>query len=273
VNLVTNVRERKPRESYDPEFFEKLVRVENRHFWFRARNQVITNLVKQVTQLLPGGYRVLEVGCGTGNVLRALERACPSGIVVGMDLFAEGLAFARSRTSCALVQGDLERPGFGVPFDVIGAFDVIEHIPDDLHVLRAIHSMLCRGGALILTVPAHPSLWSYFDEASHHCRRYEMAELQGKLRQCDYEVEFASEFMASIYPLLWTVRRFGRLRRNVEQGRGEDDDMQLALRELRIVPVLNELISFALMQEAFLIKSRISLPFGSSLVAVARRAK
>src|ERR1700751_3553959 len=104
------------RQPYDPEFFSRLATIESQHFWFRTRNQVIATLTEQITKNLPDGYRVLEVGCGTGNVLCALEHACPRGIVVGMDLFAEGLAFARSRTSCALVRGNLEQSGFGVPF-------------------------------------------------------------------------------------------------------------------------------------------------------------
>src|SRR6266404_4217735 len=141
-----------PRQSYDPDFFSELARIESEHFWFRTRNQVIATLVEQTTRNWADGYRVLEVGCGTGNVLQALERACPRGIVVGMDLFAEGLAFARKRTSCPLVRGDLERPGFGVQFDLIGAFDVVEHLPDDVQVLCSIHSMLKPGGMLLLTV-------------------------------------------------------------------------------------------------------------------------
>jgi cyclopropane fatty-acyl-phospholipid synthase-like methyltransferase len=64
-------------QSYDPHYFKPLSAIEDRHFWFRARNQVIAGLVGQLTARLPAGYRVLEVGCGTGNVLRALEEACP----------------------------------------------------------------------------------------------------------------------------------------------------------------------------------------------------
>jgi SAM-dependent methyltransferase len=259
------------RQSYDPEFFSRLASIESKHFWFRTRNRVIATLAEQITKNWAYGYRVLEVGCGTGNVLRTLEQTCSRGVVVGMDLFAEGLAFARTRTSCPLVQGDLEQPGFGVQFDLIGAFDVVEHLSDDLQVFRSIHSMLKPSGVLLLTVPAHQSLWSYFDEGSHHCRRYEPADLRRKLNQTGYEIEFLSEFMASIYPLLWLVRRVRSLHRGTRNSDSADSDFALSLEELRIVPVLNELLTFVLMQEAKLIKSRLALPFGSSLVVAARR--
>ncbi len=261
------------RESYDPEFFDHLARVESEHFWFRTRNRVIASLVEQLTKELPDGYRVLEVGCGTGNVLRTLEQTCTRGTVVGMDLFAEGLAFARKRTSCPLVCGNVDQPGFGVPFDLIGAFDVVEHLSDDLQIFRSMRSMLKPGGVLLLTVPAHQSLWSYFDEAAHHCRRYEPDDLRSKLSQTGFEIEFLSQFMASIYPLLWLVRRIRSVRRKTGSPKHEEADRDLSLEELRIVPVLNGLLTFVLTQEARLIKSRFVLPFGSSLIAAARRLR
>jgi ubiquinone/menaquinone biosynthesis C-methylase UbiE len=63
-------------DSYDPSYFSHLFEVEDHHFWFRARNRVITAAVARVKAHLAPGYRFLEVGCGTGNVLRALEQTC-----------------------------------------------------------------------------------------------------------------------------------------------------------------------------------------------------
>src|SRR5438094_10550414 len=108
-----------------PDFAPHLFDAEDRHFWFRARNTVIGRVVGQLVRGLPAGYRVLEVGCGNGNVLRVLERVCAGGEVAGMDLVGEKLRFARRRTSCALRQGNLyELPG-GEPFHLIGMFDVL----------------------------------------------------------------------------------------------------------------------------------------------------
>src|SRR5262245_7133302 len=188
-------------QSYDPSFFARLFAIEDRHFWFCARNHVISTIVSQLTTDLTAGYRVLEVGCGTGNVLRFLERACPRGTVIGMDLFGEGLRYASHRTSCALVQGDMHAAPFAAQFELIGLFDVLEHLQDDRRVLNDLTGMLAPGGALLLTVPAHRSLWSYFDEASCHCRRYEPEELESKLRDAGYQVEYLTQYMASVFPL------------------------------------------------------------------------
>ncbi len=157
---------------YDPQYFGLLFAVEDKHFWFRTRNRIIAALIHQIAFPPQSDCQILEVGCGTGNVLRILENGFPQGTVVGMDLFAEGLQYARRRTSCDLVQGDARKLPFCRQFDVIGLFDLLEHLPNDKQILHDLHCILKPHGILILTVPAHQSLWSDFDEMSHHRRRY-----------------------------------------------------------------------------------------------------
>lgn len=260
-------------ESYDPDFFAPLFEAEDRHFWFRARNQVIAGLVSRITAGLAPGYRFLEVGCGDGNVLRVLERVCHSGTIIGMDLFAEGLRYARLRTSCPLVQGDVHANPFAMQFEFIGLFDVLEHLPDDMQVLGDIRGMLAPGGALMLTVPAHQSLWSYFDDASHHCRRYEQLELDTKLQRAGHRVEYISQYMMSIFPLVWLGRRMASLVKRSRKGgaRSPQQTHQLAVDELRVRPGVNGVLTWVLSQESRLIAARKHLPIGTSLVAVARK--
>ncbi len=151
-----------PRDGYQSHFFDKLADVEDRHFWFRVRNRVVTSLALDLVRPLAPGFRVLEVGCGNGNVLRHLSRAIQNGTVIGLDLFEEGLRLARRRSSAFLVCGDAHSSPFRGCFDVIGVFDVIEHLRDDRQALRDIHSMLTDRGVLLLTVPAHVELVELF---------------------------------------------------------------------------------------------------------------
>jgi SAM-dependent methyltransferase len=260
-------------DSYDPIYFSRLAQIEHRHFWFQARNLAIGNLVARLVAGWPKGYNVLEVGCGTGNVLRVLEQVCVGGNVVGMDIFIEGLAFARQRTTCGLVLGDAENPPFLAKFQLIGAFDVIEHIANDSQTLRSLHKMLVPGGFLLLTVPAYQDLWSYFDAAAHHCRRYEPAALRQKLVEIGYQVQFLSPFMASTYPLIWAGRRFAGLLRRSKKSESSKTDHELAMQELQVIPVINSILSFVLAQEARLIGRQHALPFGSSLIVIAQKAK
>jgi SAM-dependent methyltransferase len=250
---------------YDPSHYPDLYAVEDRHFWFRGRNRMIEHLAAQAVLRLPRGYRVLEVGCGDGNVLRLLEQTCKGGTVIGMDYFAEGLELARTRCRCLLVQGDLARPPFAAEFHLACAFDVLEHLPDDGGALRSLWRMLQPGGRVLATVPAQPSLWSDFDVASGHCRRYQQNELLRKLEDAGFTVEFLTPFMTSIYPLV-------RLSRALRHSRDKETGVRDAVRrELRIVPVLNDVLAFLLEQEARWTRRGRTLPIGTSLAAVAQK--
>lgn len=250
---------------YDPLHFAKLFAVEDRHFWFRARNRLIASLARQAVAGLTSGYRVLEVGCGDGNVLRFLESACPDGTVVGMDYFHQGLRYARQRCLCPLVQGDVARPPFNTLFHLIGIFDVLEHLSDDVSALRDLCRILHPEGTLLVTVPAHASLWSDFDEASGHCRRYDRSELATKLSQAGFRVQRLTSYMAALYPLMW-------LRGVLDRTTGTHSIKKTVERDLRVVPVVNELLLFLLMQETHWISSGGSLPMGTSLVAIAHKS-
>jgi SAM-dependent methyltransferase len=268
---MTPAARRPPPDTYDPAFFTQLFAIEDRHFWFRTRNHVIGTLVDQLTRPLPTGYRVLEVGCGTGNVLRMLEQRCRRGTVVGMDLFAEGLHYARRRTACGLVQGDVRTPPFGPVFNLIGLFDVLEHLPDDRQILADLHRMLVPGGHLLVTVPAHRALWSYFDEAAHHCRRYAAPDLRRKLTAAGYRVDYLTQYMAVLFPLVWAGRRLAALTGGGAARRAPGEAERLTRQELRITPGINEILIALLAPEAALITRRRTLPLGTSLLAVATK--
>jgi SAM-dependent methyltransferase len=253
---------------YDPSFFDELAAIEDRHFWFRGRNRLIFELTRRISSQLKPGYLVLEVGCGTGNVLRALRKACPHGKVIGLDLWFDGLRHAQTRSNGLLVQGDVRNLPFGKPFELIGMFDVLEHVPEDVETLSTLRSLLGRGGKLLLTVPAHQYLWSYFDEAAHHCRRYSSEEIRTKLTAAGFEVEFLSQYMASIWPLVWVFRKMnGSSRRS-----GLDSARQCAAKEFRIVPFVNGILEFLLNLEVRWLVFGHTLPIGTSLIVIARRA-
>lgn len=255
-------------QTYDDAFFERLVEIEDRHFWFRTRNRVIGAVVRDIVSSLPPGYRVLEAGCGTGNVLRELERVCNrAGALVGLDQSEEGLRFARQRCSCALLQGDLRCLPCDEPFDLVGMFDVLEHLPDDEQVLRDLRPAVAPGGTLLITVPAHPTFWSYFDEASHHCRRYTCDELAGKLAGAGYEVEYITYYMAALFLPMWTSRRLKGLRHNSDRSASQ----ARAMADLNVVPGVNAVLGALLAWEAKAITWRWHIPIGTSVLAVARR--
>jgi hypothetical protein len=145
-------------------------------------------------------------------------------------------------------------------------FDVLEHIPEDQETLRLAHDSLRPDGKFLLTVPAHQSMWSYFDDAACHCRRYSSDGVRQKLENAGFEVEFLTEFMACIFPLAWSYRKLSGLRKKSNSTR------QLASEEFRLVPMINGLLAGMLSLEAKWVSRGRSVPIGTSILAVARKA-
>jgi SAM-dependent methyltransferase len=144
-------------------------------------------------------------------------------------------------------------------------FDVLEHLDDDRGMLRFLHEILVPGGALVLTVPAHPFLFDDRDELAHHRRRYRRGELRRKLGEAGFEIRVLTHFMAALVPPLLLGRVItGLLPRSIRRRRERQ-----AL-EFRVVPGVNGLLRAVLgLERAFL---RVApLPFGSSLIAIATR--
>ena len=252
---------------YDPRHYQGLFAVEDRHFWFRGRNRIVAAFAAKYTGQLAPGFYVLEAGCGNGSVTRVLQDTCVKGNVIGADLFFEGLVNARDRGVKMVVQADMSRFPFGFGFSLAGMFDVLEHIPDDCGALRSVFNALSPGGRLLLSVPAHLSLWSYFDEVSCHCRRYELEGLRSKCQDAGFQIEYATEFMSFLYPLMKTQRRWKdfvrkRTGKNIEETAKDD---------LSINPLMNAVLDRVGRAETFLIGRGVRLPFGTSIFLVARK--
>ena len=131
-------------EFFDPEKFKELVELEHSNFWFQARNELILWAIKNYFSEIS---RFAEIGCGTGFVLNAIEVAFPDAEVIGSELFIKGLKIAADRCKRAkLVQLDARRIPYRGYFDVVGIFDVLEHIEDDEDVLAQIGKALVPGG-------------------------------------------------------------------------------------------------------------------------------
>lgn len=275
-NAGGSVVPREKHQSYDPSYFARHAEIIDRHFWYRSRNRLIRTLTGEAIHAAGHRFRGLEVGCGTGVVLKALKTLSTSSVFIGTDLHMEGLTIAAEHARVPLVQSDADQLPFGAVFDWVGMFDVLEHLPDDRAILRSLHGSLKSGGQLVISVPADMRLWSYFDEASSHCRRYEPGELQTKLVETGYRVVFDSYFMATLYPPLWIGRRtrqlLSKLGARRHAGANAASAQDLAIPELRPIPVVNELLDLVLRLEAALVAGKRRLPFGTSLLVVASKS-
>ena len=137
-------------EGFREEYFGALAELEAGNFWFRARNDLI---VWALQTYFPDRRTFLEIGCGTGFVLAGIHAADPSIELSGSEIFSAGLAFAAARVpSAQFSQMDARHIPFRDEFDVIGAFDVLEHIEDDESVIAEVGRALRPGGGFLVSV-------------------------------------------------------------------------------------------------------------------------
>ncbi len=242
-----------------PDAFGELFELESGHFWFRARNQLI---LWAIQKYFPQARNFLEIGCGTGYVLNGVKQTFPKMKLCGSEIFRKGLGFARKRLpDVNFMQMDARRMPFSSEFDLIGAFDVLEHIQEDETVLNQMRQSVTEGtGGIVLTVPQHQFLWSYVDEYSCHVRRYSVQEMREKVERAGFEVLHTTSFVSLLLPPMLAARM-------VRGNNRENFDPQA---EFRISPVLNKSFETIMGIERALVKTGVSLPFGGSLLIVAR---
>ena len=228
---------------------------EDRHHWyFRGRLAVLLAVIEQALPTRPG--RLLDLGCGTGNVLQALGRFGEAvGVEHDPELRAVGQACGLDIRAGALPDDVPVPDGWA---DGVLLLDVIEHLDDDVAALRAAARAARPGGLVMVTVPAYAWLWSGHDVALGHRRRYTARQLRAALTAADVRVDHVGYFNTVLFPAIAAVR----LAKRLVGGGGHDIHRPPAL--------VNEALTrlFALERHVAL---RPGLPFGTSLLAVGHR--
>lgn len=244
----------------NPELYDAHDRLEDRHWWFEGRRRVIRSVLEK--HLLPrANRRILDVGCGTGGMFPLLG---DFGEVSGAEYSPDARARAQAKfpqrriEACALP--DVLPDG---AFDLVTAFDVIEHLDDPIASLRTMRARLPFDGQVVVTVPAFQFLWSKHDEANHHKRRYGRHQLVSHLSSAGLKVTFASYFNTLLFPAVAGARVLARLL----PSRFEKEGADLAETKEPVNGLLTQLFG----SEALAV-GRAQLPFGVSLIAVAQRA-
>ena len=233
--------------------YDQMAELDQRHWWYRARREVLAALIRRRV-CPPKGAAILEIGCGTGHNLAMLAQF---GRVDALEVDAGARAIAEKRLGRPVMSAPLPELK-GVPnahYDMIGAFDVIEHIADDAAAIASIARRLKPGGKLVVAVPAHQWMWSAHDRVNHHQRRYSKRALKRLIEASPLKLEAIGYFNSLLFPLAVAQRLGSRIA-------GEDSgDLTLPPR-----PV-NYALERGFAAERLLI-GRVPLPPGLSLFAI-----
>lgn len=238
--------------------YEEMFRIEDTHWWYVSKQRIVLNLIERYAKSANGQLNIADLGCGCGAMLSRLRSKHQ---VVGVDPSPHAIEFSAQR-GITVQQGSFpdQIPLPRDNYDAVLMLDVIEHLQDDYAGVKTAASLLKVGGVAIITVPAYQWLWSDWDELHHHFRRYNRAMLRKVLDAANLKIEVLSYANTTLFPLAAAARVVHKMRKQ----KIESADMKVP--PAPVNATFRTLYSF---ERHFL--GRVPLPFGLSVVAVARR--
>ena len=244
---------------YNSKSLDILFAQEEKHFWFLCRKEFILQHIKNY---ISKENRIMEIGAGTGNVSRFLQKNGYKNISVG-EMHLNGLRYAKNYGIEECYKFNLLDSPFENEFDSILMFDVLEHIQDDDLALQNINKSLKKNGNLILTVPSHMWLWNRDDTIAGHKIRYTKTNLIKKLENNGFKIINARYFFMSITPLLYLRRILNKdTKSNVKNEEYEYN--------MSINPIISKILYFICRIENKINKFLPNL-FGGSLFIIVRK--
>lgn len=235
--------------------YQDLYQLEDKHWWHISKRRAIHKLIEKYS--ISKNSKILDIGCGTGKNMEELQEY---GSVYGLDSSPEALKFCRKRGLKNLRLGSAEKTNLATNFfDIITILDVLEHT-DDNKVLTEIRRILKKGGIIVLTVPAFPWLWSRWDEVLDHKRRYTKNTLKKILTFHNFHLIKMTYFYSFLVLPSLIIRRIKqKFSKNFYQS-----DFKLSN------PLLNFFLN-NLSKLEFFISEKLYIPFGTSILVVAKK--
>lgn len=246
------------------EFYDEYVEVEDSHWWFRGRNVILPTLIRPY---LHPPVKILDVGSGGGMVASSLREL---GAVTVCDVDPRCEAAVNRRGGLTFQYGRAEAMPFeNGSFDLVTAFDVIEHLEHDDQALREFVRVVRPGGGVAIAVPAYEWMWGRQDVVSGHYRRYNRRLLKERIEAAGLRIQRMTSFNTLLFPPAAAIRL---LRGKGRHDRAETADAHVKSDFSMTPPGLLNNVLAALFAAERIPLGIMDIPFGISLFAFARRA-
>lgn len=242
--------------------------VEGSHWWFVGRRKILESFLEPIVAKLrdaaqkgeppavAGGFRILDVGCGTGANIEMLSQY---GEAEGVDVSDDALEFCR-RKGLQVQKGLAETlPYDDESFDLTTALDVVEHLDDDVAGLKEMFRVTKSGGYSLIFVPAFMWLWGVQDDISHHRIRYTKTQIVERLHKAGYTVERATYANWTFFTPILAGRTLMKL-----TGIKPESENNIT------ISALNGVLGKIFGSERFWLK-HLNFPLGVSIVIVAKK--
>ncbi|MDD4994894.1 MAG: class I SAM-dependent methyltransferase [Patescibacteria group bacterium] len=237
--------------------YKLIYTAEKDNWWYRVRRRIVADIISNFFSDHSGALKMLDVGCGTGMLMKELKKF---GVCYGVDNSPLAVNFCKQNFLENVDLGDITNIQFPDNFfDVVICLDVLEHVSDDNKAISELKRVVKKEGIIIIFVPAFNFLWGWADEAGHHFRRYTYNQIFVKLRSLGLHVVRSSYFNTILFLPILFFRFFEKAFFSVKKiefvGSGGP---------------LSRILFWVFSLEAFVLK-RFNFPFGVSLMAICRK--
>jgi SAM-dependent methyltransferase len=238
------------------EYYHQYYYYERSHWWFLARLTILEEVIRR--NISGKNLRILNVGVATGATTQMLEKF---GHVTSVEYDKECCEFLKDKTGIEAINASLTNLPFkNGAFDLVCAFDVIEHIENDGKALAEIKRVLSNRKNFLITVPAFQFLWSEHDEINHHFRRYKMSELSAKLRSNGLYINYKTYFNFLLFIPVLCIRILQKLIKKKDSNKKKSDFERMNS------GFINSFMKKIFQIEKPLISRKLSFPFGVSIL-------
>jgi SAM-dependent methyltransferase len=245
------------------DYYKEYYALERSHRWFKAREHILVNYIKKLIKkgtLNSRQLNILNVGCGPG---RTTEFLSDFGTVTSIEYDKYCCEFVKEHTNIDVINGSItELPFENETFDLVCAFDVVEHVEEDQLAVNELKRVTNRNGLVLITVPAFMSLWSHHDVINHHFKRYRLIEIDMLFKSEEKGNKiFSSYFNFILFTPIFLVRQLSNLIKLDKNRPGSGSDF-----ETYKVNFMNSILLNIMSFESKLLNSKMRLPFGVSIL-------
>ena len=250
----------------DKQYFQEYYQLERSHWWFQARLIILERFIKKEINQLHSGkkLKILNVGVATGATTEMLQKI---GDVTSVEYDSDCCVFLNENVGISAINASFTALPFSdKEFDIVCAFDVLEHIVEHDIAVSEMKRVLNHNGLYIITVPAFQFLWNAHDEINHHIRRYQLKQISNLLFQNNLKIDYKTYFNFWLFFPIVIARLGMKLLPSKNNAESSGSDFEV----MNSSKILNAFFYRTFLSESLFIKYKIKLPVGLSILIKGR---